>query len=207
MILALLKQALNFIIIFCDPSLLGFQPECAPEMWRVISWGECWMLFKVIVGGLDCLGFKTTFPIFMLDFVCHWPACRRTEVLSAVLGAASTPPNFFPVPSPGVKLLFQQCPSLSKMTTAIFKSRQQKHTILPSYSNSENSLPQKWTTGLSVHYLKYDILHKIFTWMNLLKNFPHFLSEINLFILDISRNRIISIHLIFQFPLTLTPTM
>lgn len=52
--LALLKQVLNFIIIFLDPPLLGCQPECAQEMWRVISWGECWKFFKVIVGGLDC---------------------------------------------------------------------------------------------------------------------------------------------------------
>ena len=113
--LAFLKQVLNFIIIFLDPPRLGCPPECAQEMWRVISWGECWKFFKVIVGGLDCLGLKTTFPVFMLDAVCQCPACGRTAALSAGPGAASVPPHPLPVPSLWVKLCFKQCPPLSKI--------------------------------------------------------------------------------------------
>ena len=120
--LSLLKQVLNFIIIFLDPPLLGCQPECAQEMFRVISWGECWKFFKVIVGGLDCLSCKTTFPVCTLDLVCRCPACR-TEALSAVPGAASAPPHLSQLPLHGSSSASNNALRFPTLTTVIFKSR------------------------------------------------------------------------------------
>lgn len=130
--LAFLKQVLNFIIVSLDPPRLGCQPECAQEKQRSLPEVNA-ERFQSDCGWLELPWPQNHFSCFHAWCCVSVPSMwENYSPFSWARCSSVLPPS--PSSSLWVKLCFKQCPPLSKLTTGIFKSRQQ-NLVPPSHSN------------------------------------------------------------------------
>lgn len=124
--LAFLKQVLNFIIVSLDPPRLGCQPECAQETWRVTSWGECWKVSKWSWVAWTALASK---PLFLFSCLMLCVSAQHVgELQPFQLGQVQllSLPTLSQFPRYGSSSASNNALHFPKLTTGIFKSRQQK---------------------------------------------------------------------------------
>ena len=125
--LALRKQVLDFIIIFLDLPLVGCQSECAQEMWRFISWGECWKGFQSDRGCLGLPQLQNHFFLFACWILCVTDQCVGELKFSQLCwGQLLLLSAFSQFRLDGSSSASNNAPHFLKLTAAIFKSREQK---------------------------------------------------------------------------------